>query len=144
MIWGKKKMAYCAKCGSQLNDGDNACSNCGEPVFKAAEPVVVNQSNDKVMGVLAYLGILSLIPYFVKDQSSFVRFHAVRGLNLFLLELIGGVGSSIVGFIIPGLGSLLGWICSVAGLVFSIIGIINVANGEQKDLPIIGGIQFVK
>jgi len=85
-----------------------------------------------------------LIPYFVKDQSSFVRFHAVRGLNLFLLELIGGVASSIVGFVIPGLGSLLGWICSVAGLVFSIIGIINVANGEQKDLPIIGGIQFVK
>ena len=46
-------MAYCAKCGSQLNDGDSACGNCGEPVMKAAEPVVVNQSNDKLMGVAA-------------------------------------------------------------------------------------------
>lgn len=137
-------MAYCAKCGSQINEGDNACSNCGEPVIKAAEPVVVNQSNDKLMGVLSYLGILSLIPYFIKDQSSFVRFHAVRGLNLFLLELIAGVAASIIGFILPGLGGLIGWVASVAGLVFSIIGIINVANGDQKDLPIIGGIQFVK
>ena len=137
-------MAYCAKCGSQINEGDSACSNCGEPVIKAAEPVVVNQSNDKLMGVLSYLGILSLIPYFIKDQSSFVRFHAVRGLNLFLLELIAGVAASIIGFILPGLGGLIGWVASVAGLVFSIIGIINVANGDQKDLPIIGGIQFVK
>ncbi len=137
-------MAYCAKCGSQINEGDNACSNCGEPVIKAAEPVVVNQSNDKLMGVLSYLGILSLIPYFIKDQSSFVRYHAVRGLNLFLLELIAGVAASIIGFILPGLGGLIGWVASVAGLVFSIIGIINVANGDQKDLPIIGGIQFVK
>lgn len=137
-------MAYCAKCGSQLNEGDKACGNCGEPVIKTAEPVVVTQSNDKLMGVLSYLGILSLIPYFIKDQSSFVRFHAVRGLNLFLLELIAGVAASIIGFILPGLGGLIGWVASVAGLVFSIIGIINVANGDQKDLPIIGGIQFVK
>lgn len=137
-------MAYCAKCGSQLNEGDNVCANCGEPVVKSAEPVVVNQSNDKLMGVLSYLGILCLIPYFVKDQSSFVRFHALRGLNLFLLEVIAGVASSIIAFILPGLGSLIGWIASVAGLVFSIIGIINVANGDEKELPIIGGIQLVK
>ena len=137
-------MAYCAKCGSQLNDGDSACGNCGEPVIKAAEPVVVNQSNDKLMGVLSYLGILSLIPYFIKDQSSFVRYHAVRGLNLFLLELIAGVAASIIGFILPGLGGLLGWVASVAGLVFSIIGIINVANKEDKDLPVIGSIRLIK
>lgn len=137
-------MTYCAKCGSQLNEGDTACANCGEPVVKSAEPVVVNQSNDKFMGILSYLGILCLIPYFVKDQSSFVRFHALRGLNLFLLEVIAGVASSIIAFILPGLGSLIGWIASVAGLVFSIIGIINVANGDEKDLPLIGGIQLVK
>ena len=94
-------MAYCAKCGSQINEGDNACSNCGEPVGRAAEPVVVNQSNDKLMGVLSYLGILSLIPYFIKDQSSFVRYHAVRGLNLFLLELIAGVAHPSSGLSCP-------------------------------------------
>ena len=137
-------MAFCSKCGAQLNDGDKACGNCGEPVVGASSGHVSSSSNDMWMGILSYLGILSLIPYFIKDQSSFVRYHAVRGLNLFLLELIAGVGASIIGFILPGLGGLIGWVASVAGLVFSIIGIINVANGDQKDLPIIGGIQFVK
>jgi uncharacterized membrane protein len=137
-------MAYCSKCGAQLNDGDKACGNCGEPVPGASGSNVPTGSNDKVMGILSYIGILSLIPYFIKDQSSFVRYHAVRGLNLFLLEIIAGVAASIVGIVLPGIGSLLGWIVSVAGLVFSIIGIINVVNGDKKDLPIIGGIQFVK
>ncbi len=136
-------MAYCSKCGSSLNDGDKVCGNCGEPVG-GVRVESSSDSNDKVMGILSYIGILSLIPYFIKDQSSFVRYHAVRGLNLFILEIIAGVAASIVGIVLPGIGSVLGWIASVAGLVFSIIGIINVVNGDKKDLPIIGSIQFVK
>jgi len=136
-------MAYCSKCGSSLNDGDKVCGNCGEPVG-GVRGESSSDSNDKVMGILFYIGILSLIPYFIKDQSSFVRYHAVRGLNLFILEIIAGVAASIVGIVLPGIGSVLGWIASVAGLVFSIIGIINVVNGDKKDLPIIGSIQFVK
>jgi len=137
-------MAYCAKCGSPINDGDKACSNCGEPVLGGDRAGEAGGSNDKVMGILSYIGILALIPYFVKDQSAFVRYHAVRGLNLFLLELIAGAAASVVGLALPRFGNLLGWLASVAGLVFSIIGIINVVNGDRKDLPIIGGIQFVK
>ena len=38
---------------------------------------------------------------------------------------------------------LLGWLNWVV-IPFSIIGIINVANGDEKELPIIGGIQLVK
>jgi uncharacterized membrane protein len=96
------------------------------------------------MGVLAYLGILALIPYFVKDQSPFVRYHAVRGMNLFILELIAGVACGILTAGLPIIGTILGWLVSIAGLVLSIFGIINVANKEKKDLPVIGGIQFVK
>ncbi len=135
-------MAYCAKCGKELGADEKFCSSCGEPVEGSVR--TGDSSNDKVMGILSYIGILALIPYFIKDQSSFVRYHAVRGLNLFLLELIGGVATSLIALVLPGVGSLLGWIVSVAGLVFSIIGIINVVNGEKKDLPLIGTIQFVK
>ena len=78
------------------------------------------------------------------ERLPFSRFH-------FKLLIIGGLGlafealdAGIIAFILPGLGSLIGWIASVAGLVFSIIGIINVANGDEKDLPLIGGIQLVK
>ena len=137
-------MVYCAKCGKELGENEKFCPSCGEPVNGSVRTGENSGSNDKVMGILSYIGILALIPYFIKDQSTFVRYHAVRGLNLFLLELIAGVATSIIALILPGLGSLLGWIVSVAGLVFSIIGIINVVNAEQKDLPLIGGIRFVK
>lgn len=138
-------MAFCSKCGSPIDDNENFCPKCGAPVSgSSGDPVVVNNSNDTLMGVLAYLGILALIPYFIKDQSSFVRYHAVRGMNLFILELIAGVACGIISAGLPVIGSILGWLVSVAGLVLSIFGIINVANKEKKDLPVIGGIQFIK
>jgi len=107
-------MAYCAKCGSQLNESDKACGNCGEPVPGANRAPETTSSNDMWMGILSYLGLLALIPYLVKDQSAFVRSHAVRG---------------IVG---------------LASFAFSLIGIINVANKEDKDLPVIGNIRLIK
>ncbi len=138
-------MAFCSKCGSPIEDNATNCPQCGAPVNGASgDPVVVSNSNDTLMGILAYLGILALIPYFVKGQSPFVRYHAVRGMNLFLLELIAGVACSILSAGLPIIGSILGWLVSVAGLILSIIGIINVANKEKKDLPVIGGIQFIK
>ena len=79
-------MAYCSKCGSSLSEGDKVCGNCGEPVPGANRSS--SNSNEIWMGILSYLGILALIPYFVKDQTPFVRAHAVRGINLLLLEVI--------------------------------------------------------
>ena len=38
--------------------------------------------NGKVMAILAYLGILCLIPYFAEKDNKYVRFHAIQGLNL--------------------------------------------------------------
>ena len=137
-------MAFCAKCDKELAEGEKFCASCGEPVAAPTTTGTQTGSNDTLMGVLSYLGILSLIPFFLKDQSAFVRYHAVRGLNLFLLELIASVAAWIVGLALSGVGTLLSWIVSVAALAFAIIGIVNVANHEKKDLPLIGGIQFVK
>lgn len=136
-------MAYCAKCGSQLNEGDKACGNCGEPVQGAAGGNTSTGSNDMWMGILAYLGILSLIPYLVKDQSSFVRAHAVRGINLFLLEVIAWVAVGVFSWV-PVLNDILSTVVGLASFALSLIGIINVANKEDKDLPFIGSIRLIK
>ena len=135
-------MAYCAKCGSQLNEGDKACGNCGEPVQGAASNASTG-SNDMWMGILAYLGALALIPYLVKDQTPFVRAHAVRGMNLFILELIAWVAVGVFSWV-PVLNDILSTVVGLASFVFSLIGIINVANKEDKDLPFIGGIRLIK
>jgi uncharacterized membrane protein len=109
--------------------------------------------NDKIMGVLAYLGVLVLIPLLAAKDSKFAQFHAKQGLTLFLGEVILFVLNWVVTIILfssvagLGIGSLLSivlWVVGVLFVVLSIIGIINVINGEQKPLPVVGGIKIMK
>ena len=134
-------MAYCSKCGSSLSEGDKVCGNCGEPVPGANRSS--SNSNEIWMGILSYLGILALIPYIVKDQTPFVRAHAVRGINLLLLEVIVWVAVGVFSFI-PVLNDILSTLAGLASFILSLIGIINVANKEDKDLPFIGTIRMIK
>lgn len=36
--------------------------------------------NDKLMGILAYVGILVIVPLFAGGNSKFVKYHANQGL----------------------------------------------------------------
>lgn len=103
------------------------------------------QSN-KVMGILAYLGILVLIPIFAAPNSKFARFHANQGL---VLLIAGFVVAFVLSFLsnIPLLGiifSLLSFVWGLCTLAFMVIGILNVINGTAKELPIIGTVQLLK
>jgi uncharacterized membrane protein len=135
-------MAFCSKCGSKLNDGDKACGTCGEPVG-GARVSETSSSNDMWMGILSYLGILALVPFLIKDQTPFVRAHAVRGINLLILEVIAWVAVGVFSWV-PVLSGILSTIAGLAGFVLSLIGIINVANKDDKDLPFIGAIRLIK
>ncbi len=94
-------------------------------------------SANKVMAILAYIGILVLIPLFAAKESKFARFHTNQGLILFICNIV-------IYFIslIPGLKAIC-WILSVAALVFAIIGIIGAAKGETKELPLIGKYRII-
>lgn len=94
-------------------------------------------SANKVMAILAYISILVLIPLFAAKESKFARFHTNQGLILFICNIV-------IYFIslIPGLKAI-GWILSVAALVFAIIGIIGAAKGETKELPLIGKYRII-
>lgn len=102
--------------------------------------------NNKAMGILAYLGILVLIPIFAAKDSKFARFHANQGLLLAIAE----VGSSFICGIlsrIPWIGwtfNGLQWAVYIACTVFTILGIINAAKGQAKELPLIGKIKILK
>lgn len=84
---------------------------------------------NKAITVLSYLGILCLVPLLAKKESKFAQFHAKQGLVLFVVEVIGS-------FLVPLLG--LGLLIYLAALIFSIIGIVNVAGGKMAKLPLIG------
>lgn len=110
----------------------------------------MEDSNDKVYGILAYLGFLFLVPL-LAGKTQFARFHANQGIVLFIADAILGIligittgVLSLLGVVGWILGGILSGVLGLAILVLMIIGIVNAANGEMKPLPIIGGITIVK
>ena len=161
-------MAFCNKCGNQLPDGANNCPNCGAPAGNTqqntqnAQDFVNNMmntndttsqfgpqdiNNNKGLSVLAYIGFLFLVPLLACPNSKFARYHTNQGLVLFLLEFALGVVTGILG-IIPIAGLIIGGLLSAVGgiftLVLMIMGIINAAQGQAKELPLIGKITLLK
>ncbi|MFB0919870.1 MAG: zinc-ribbon domain-containing protein [Oscillospiraceae bacterium] len=141
-------MAFCRQCGTQMPEGATFCPSCGaKDVGSGSGQAAYNgqphEPNDiednKGISVLCYFGLLFLIPYLIKQDSPFVKFHSNQGLVLFILALITGAVSKI-----PFVGWIIGAICGVFIFVCFILGIVNVLNGEMKELPVIGQIEILK
>ena len=162
-------MAFCSKCGTEIQDGAKFCPSCGQPAVTAeqaqAPPVVTvkpGQSDAEVnkgMAIIAY--ILFFIPLLTGDykKSPFVKYHTNQGTLLFFLMVAYGIVQRILVAIFAAiflstytLGALgvFGFITTILGLLWLvplallILGIINVANGQMKPLPIIGKYTVIK
>lgn len=115
-----------------------------------AEYDKVDIEQNKGMAVLAYLGILVLIPLFAAKESKFARFHSNQGLLLCIAAIAYSIVYTILSPIIIAISWRLSIIVSLLGLfslvflVLAIIGIINAANGKAKELPVIGKYKLLK
>lgn len=100
---------------------------------------------NRVMGILAYLGILVLVPILAAKESRFAKYHANQGVILFGAEIVIGfvlVFARIVVAFIPvfrwALGCIFALVSGViwlAILAYVIMGIVNAVNGKCKPLP---------
>ena len=138
-------MSFCRHCGAQVPDGATFCPVCGTATswqdssgtFYGADPAADAAANRDIC-ILCYFGPLFLIPYFTRKGSPFVSFHSNQGLVLLLFELIGGFASKV-----PVLGWIIGALCGIFAFVCFIMGIVNVCNGQMKELPAIGKISIL-
>ena len=106
---------------------------------------------NKVMAILAYFGILVIIPILAAKESRFARFHSNQGLILLIAAILYSVAYSILNSIILSISWHLIWIMSIIALVCGLaflawfaIGIINAAKGRAKELPLIGHFKILK
>ena len=91
-------------------------------------------SNRSVMLVLAYLGILALIPLITEKEDREVQWNAKNGLVFLVTYLVLTVGLFMASFVIGVVGMLqiplwLGY------LVLIILGITNAMNGKRFVIP---------
>lgn len=93
-----------------------------------------SHNDHTLMAVLAYLGILIIIPFLTEAKNNpFVKFHLKQGLVLFIAEIIASAF-----YRIPFFGWIFSPIIGLAILILVIIGIMNVLNKQMKELPVIG------
>ena len=96
--------------------------------------------NKKATDVVAYITIIGwLIAYFAgaKEES---KFHLNQALVLDVAELVLSLLAKIF-------GGVLGWIFGIVDIVLFIlwiIGLVAAVKGEDKAVPILGGIQLLK
>ncbi len=126
----------------------------------SGDEAVVDPDVEKFKGLAVLAYIFFLIPLIAAPNSKFARFHANQGLLLFILliTIMVGVTAFEVGLWLVGrfmsiyvlalffdcgfhllqIAMLVGWV----GLM--IYGIIHAANGEKRELPVIGHWTLIK
>lgn len=121
---------------NQQNQGGSAPqSEAPAPQTAPAQTAAPSEHNATLMGVLAYLGPLVFIPFVLAKDVPFVKFHVKQGLVLFVLEAILWVLVEIMMFWI--LAPIV-MVVNIGLLVLSIIGIINVVQNKQVEIPLLG------
>lgn len=86
----------------------------------------------KTTGIVAYITWIGLLIAFLAGDKEGAKFHINQSLVLVIASVICGI--------IP----IVGWIAEIVVLVFTVMGIISAVNGEEKPLPLIGGIKIIK
>ncbi|MDD5318675.1 MAG: hypothetical protein PHF79_02555 [Candidatus Pacebacteria bacterium] len=90
-------------------------------------------SHTTVMGVLSYLGILVVIPLIVSRHDPFVKFHIKQGLVLLVIDIILWIVVQLFWILAPIVGLI-----NLGIFVLVVLGIINVVQKKEKELPIVG------
>lgn len=124
------------------------------PSSEPPVPGVLSEAEDieknKIFAILAYLGILFLVPLLAAPQSKFARYHTNQGIILCIASIIVGIAALIVTFILSFIpfvgciGVILVPAVGIGSLVLTVLGIINAANGQCKPLPLIGQYTLLK
>ena len=147
-------MAYCSKCGGEVQAGVAFCPKCGQAqtggqvaqTSQSAQPGM----SENVAGLLCYvLGWVTGIIFFLIDKRPFVRFHAAQSIVVFgglhLLNIVVGIIFGAGFMMMGGWGAFgLGWVLyrliSLVALVLWILLMVKAYQGEKFQVPVAAGI----
>ena len=98
-------------------------------------------SDRTIMLVLSYLGILALIPLFVKKDDKEVQWHAKNGLGLTVAWILLWIVIAIVEHFMPGVVScgiaVIHCVLALGFLAVIVLAIMKALKGERMRFPVI-------
>ena len=102
--------------------------------------------SNKLNCILCYIGILWLVPLFLRRDSKYVIFHVNQGIILSIIGIIAWVLGEILGGValIGWIFGIIFWVLCIVWLAYSVLGIYNTITGKAKELPFIGGYSIIK
>jgi uncharacterized membrane protein len=113
-----------------------------QPPASEQPPAPQVSENRTIMVVLAYLGLLALIPLLVEKNDSEVQWHAKHGLVLTVFEVVLFIAVQVVAMILGaisgGLGCLFGLLFPILALGILVLHVVCIAKGvkgERFTLP---------
>ena len=102
----------------------------------------IDVAQNKVMAVLAYLGLLVLLPIFLAKDSKYARFHINQGLLFTALAVVFNLVAWLFSLLTGGVFFFLLPLGDVLLLGLLVFQIVRVIRDESRELPIIGRIRL--
>jgi uncharacterized membrane protein len=93
----------------------------------------ITNKDRRLYGILAYLGILIVVPFLIAKEDSFVMFHLKQGLLVFIVWMLLISTPLFLNFLYP-----VHVLISLFLLFMVVMGIKNVLDEKEKELPLIG------
>ena len=104
-------------------------------------PATTPGSDRTLMVVLAYLWILSLIPYLTKKEDPDVHWHAKNGLGLFILDVVIWIVAWILGMVLPDIAgcgvAVINCVVGIGLLILHIYCLIQAVGGKRPRIPVV-------
>ena len=155
-------MPFCSKCGADVR-GVASCPQCGtaaegQPAGDPSEAPTTPQGTpqaapaaqslpNNVAGALAYVTPIPAIIFLLIDPFRtirFVRFHSLQSivfcLTAFVLQFAISIVSGVLIFAGNGMVVGLMWLISMGIFVLWIVLVIKAYQGQEFQLPVIGGL----
>ena len=119
-----------------------------EPVTNTGAPAADGVSEHKLYAILGYiLPFLFFLPLMQESSknNAFARFHANQQLILLILWIGVQFVLSNVLYMVMSMGAYaIMPILNLAILVLAIMGIVHAAQGQMKELPVVGKFRLLK
>jgi uncharacterized membrane protein len=129
-----------------MPDVSGFCPACGRSVI--AEGSVVSDARERLLGALAYVGLLPAIVCLaipVLRNKRFTRFHAWQSVFFSVSSVLLALALRLLFIIfsmLPVVGFLLAWLSlgigSIGILILWVVMVVKAAQGQRYELPLIG------